>query len=165
MKPKHNREKWVDRIARGPLSHAEAEQFRAWQEGQPDADSGLETELALSEVLAALPSVPVSTNFTARVLGQVRAEAQKPSLAFVWLERLRPLVRGWRVAAAGAVVALAVVVQQVHQHQARVEFAHTLAALPVDKLGDPALWRDFEPIRLLPAKPLPPVHDLVKALQ
>ena len=53
---------------RRKLTPEEEQQLRLWLAAHPEAEAEWEAETALNEKLAALPEVPVSSNFTARVL-------------------------------------------------------------------------------------------------
>ncbi len=79
-----------------------------------------------------------------------------------WLSHGRP---AWQIAVALSALALVAVVQHHYRTQSRLELARTLSELPLEALADPGLWKDFEPIEVLPTGPLPSVDDLTAALK
>lgn len=60
---------------RRKLTPAEEAELQAWLAAHPEARAGWNEEAALTRLLAKLPDVPVSNNFTARVRQAVEAEA------------------------------------------------------------------------------------------
>src|ERR1700678_2294224 len=85
---------------------------RARAAGQPEWRAELELEARLTEALAKLPTVPVSSNFTARVLQAIdREEARPQTSGWKWSwTRWLP-----RVAVTMAAVAVAAVSWQQHE--------------------------------------------------
>ena len=101
---------------------------------------------ALDHLLATLPDTPVATNFTARVLDEVRcAETAHPALGQVWWQRLlAPQFRPVQIAAA-ATLAMVIggVGYQLHLNQSRAEMAAAVASIAE---FPPGFLADFEAI-------------------
>ena len=101
---------------------------------------------ALDHLLATLPDTPVATNFTARVLDEVRrAETAHPALGQVWWQRLlAPQFRPVQIAAA-ATLAMVIggVGYQSHLNQSRAEMAAAIASIAE---FPPGFLADFEAI-------------------
>ena len=101
---------------------------------------------ALDHLLATLPDTPVATNFTARVLDEVRcAETTHPALGQVWWQRLlAPQFRPVQIAAA-ATLAMVIggVGYQLHLNQSRAEMAAAVASIAE---FPPGFLADFEAI-------------------
>src|SRR4051794_6951692 len=101
---------WVE-----PLSAEEAAELRQYLGEHPEMQQGWNEELALTTNLNRLPNVPVSTNFTSRVMQAVeRAEAEEQrkksgSRAF-WR-------RAWIPKLAFAAAALCVGTLSFHEYQ------------------------------------------------
>ena len=87
-------------IWRRELTPAEREAFRNSAPAGEDAAALLESEEQLTRVLHSAPRVQASSNFTSRVLAQVRLEqtqalrAQRQSGVRQWLPRLRSWLSG-----------------------------------------------------------------------
>ena len=100
----------------------------------------------LDHLLAALPDTPVATNFTARVLDEVRrAETAHPALGQAWWQRLlAPQFRPVQIAAA-ATLAMVIggVGYQSHLNQSRAEMAAAVASIAE---FTPGFLADFEAI-------------------
>jgi ferric-dicitrate binding protein FerR (iron transport regulator) len=155
---------WRDRIARRPLTPAERAEFEHWLAGQPGPREFWEDEARLSAALKSLRPAPVPSNFAARVLAEVRrldvsVQPTRRPWWHWWFE--------WRhaVPVATAVFALALTLglQARHRTQVRVELANGISALPLEGLAQTQLWRDFDPIHVLPEGPLPAGEDLAAA--
>lgn len=101
---------------------------------------------ALDHLLATLPDTPVATNFTARVLDEVRrAETAHPALGQAWWQRLlAPQFRPVQIAAA-ATLAMVIggVGYQSHLNQSRAEMAAAIASIAE---FPPGFLADFEAI-------------------
>lgn len=157
---------WRDRIARRPLTPAERVEFDRWLASQPGARESWDDEARLTVALKSLRPIPVSSNFAARVLAEVRrleAPFRPPG---------RPWWRWWldwhhALPAATAVFALALTLglQARYKTQTRVELANRIATLPLEGLAQTQLWQDFDPIHVLPEGPLPSGEDLAAAFE
>lgn len=85
----------LERAAARELSSNETEALRKAAAGHPAWSEALEEELALNRLLGDLPDAPISSNFTARVLQEVRGESARaarmesaPAPAVPWLRWL-----------------------------------------------------------------------------
>ena len=142
--------------SRGTLSEAEQAKLREWLAAHPEAQAAWEEDLSLNEGLARLPDVPLSSNFTARVLEAVDLEkaAEARSAAgrrFGW--RPRP---AWFMRAGSAALVLVTGWLAVHHSQVveRRNLAASLAVVAnVSSMPSPRVLEDFEAIRVLSATP------------
>jgi len=104
---------------------------------------------AVDHLLAKLPDVAVSSNFTARVLDEAQRHGQ-PALALgqAWWKRLfSPQYRSIQLASAAAVALLiGVFGYQNHLDQDRAEMAESLQAVATIAEMAPELLTDFETI-------------------
>tara|TARA_B100001029_G_scaffold178809_1_gene186387 strand:+ start:3820 stop:4335 length:516 start_codon:yes stop_codon:yes gene_type:complete len=104
---------------------------------------------AVDHLLAKLPDVTVSSNFTARVLDEAQRHGQ-PALALgqAWWKRLfSPQYRSIQLASAAAVALLiGVFGYQNHLDQDRAEMAESLQAVATIAEMAPELLTDFETI-------------------
>jgi anti-sigma factor RsiW len=132
------------------LTPAELAQARKLLAAQPRDAEEWERENALTRLLEQLPTAPVSSNFTARVLAGVRAGEGAPTA--VARPALPWLYRSWWARLAGAAVMVGVgffsfqEYASLHRTQAAQEVAAAsqLAALP------PIEWlNDFDTIQRL----------------
>lgn len=85
------REDWLDEVARRRLPAAEAARWRRElaRSSRPAEARCLEEELALNHLLDTLPRRPVSPDFTARVLSDIRSSPETESLGSRWAHRVR----------------------------------------------------------------------------
>jgi anti-sigma factor RsiW len=152
---------------RRELTAAEQARLRQWLEQHPEAQAAWDEEQRLDQLLRRLPDVPVSSNFTARVLVAVQREVDTGRVAgrdFAWLWRLRL----WPRLAAAVVVLAAVVswsVWQVRERQ-RAQVAASVRALSgVAAVPTVEMLADFDAIVRL--SQLPPNSDagVLTALQ
>lgn len=148
------------------LTPEEESRLEALLAARPDRAAG-EEDRALGRALQALPDVPLSSNFTARVLQAVdlesaRAERAQQRPRFHWLT-----ARWWRLAGGGVVAALALLAWQGQRLSKQTTLARDasfvvrdLAALP-----GPEVMRDFDVIDQLRQVPTATDDDLLAALQ
>lgn len=152
---------------RGTLSEAEQAELQEWLAAHPEAQAAWEEDLSLNEGLARLPDVPLSSNFTARVLQAVDLEkaAEGRSRAgrrFGWRLRL-----AWFVRAGSAALVLVTGWVAFHHSQVveRRNLAGSLAVVAnVSSMPSPRILEDFDAIRVLGATP-PPDEELLTLLQ
>jgi len=149
---------------RDKLTAAEEASVRAWLAQHPESKMDWDLETQLSEALERLPDVPVSNNFTARVLQAVEREAaaRKPSAyGMPWFVRvLLP-----RAAVASAVLGAGIVTYHEHTSAKRavlVQGVKVVAGVP--SLPDPDILQNFEVIRQLPAS-IGPDTELLTAMK
>jgi len=125
------------------LTDGELARLERWLAANPADQAEWE---ALDHLLATLPDTPVATNFTARVLDEVRrAETAHPALGQAWWQRLlAPQFRPVQIAAA-ATLAMVIggVGYQSHLNQSRAEMAAAVASIAE---FPPGLLADFEAI-------------------
>jgi len=125
------------------LTDGELARLERWLAANPADQAEWE---ALDHLLATLPDTPVATNFTARVLDEVRrAETAHPALGQAWWQRLlAPQFRPVQIAAA-ATLAMVIggVGYQSHLNQSRAEMAAAIASIAE---FPPGFLADFEAI-------------------
>jgi anti-sigma factor RsiW len=125
------------------LTDGELARLERWLAANPADQAEWE---ALDHLLATLPDTPVATNFTARVLDEVRrAETAHPALAQAWWQRLlAPQFRPVQIAAA-ATLAMVIggVGYQSHLNHSRAEMAAAVASIAE---FPPGFLADFEAI-------------------
>ena len=125
------------------LTDGELARLQRWLTANPADQAEWE---ALDHLLATLPDTPVATNFTARVLDEVRrAETAHPALGQAWWQRLlAPQFRPVQIAAA-ATLAMVIggVGYQSHLNQSRAEMAAAVASIAE---FPPGFLADFEAI-------------------
>lgn len=151
---------------RGTLSEAEQAELQEWLAAHPEAQAAWEEDLALNEGLARLSDVPLSSNFTARVLQAVElekaAEARSGARGRLgWRPRLV-----WFMRAGSAALVLVTVWLTFHHSQVveRRNLAGSLAVVAnVSSAPSPRILEDFEAIRVLGATP--PDEELLTLLQ
>ena len=125
------------------LTGGELAKLERWLAANPAEQAEWE---ALDRLLAALPDAPVATNFTARVLDEVRrAETAHPALGQAWWQRL--LAPQFRPVQIVATATLAMVIggvgYQSHLNQSRAEMAAAVASIAE---FTPVFLVDFEAI-------------------
>jgi anti-sigma factor RsiW len=125
------------------LTDGELARLERWLAANPADQAEWE---ALDHLLATLPDTPVATNFTARVLDEVRrAETAHPALGQArWQRLLAPQFRPVQIAAA-ATLAMVIggVGYQSHLNQSRAEMAAAVASIAE---FPPGFLADFEAI-------------------
>ena len=128
------------------LTDAELAKLERWLAANPGEQAEWE---AIDRVLVALPDAPVASNFTARVMDEVRrAEAAAPALGQAWWQRLlAPQFRPIQIAAAATLaMVLGGVGYQSHLNQSRAEMAAAVAAIAEIT---PGFLADFEAIEAI----------------
>lgn len=128
-----------------------------------------EDEMRLNRVLGTLIQIPVSSNFTTRVLGALERELRRgDGRRAAWLRWL-PLLRWrWQWAAGSVAILLltAVTLQQGQRVQARQDVVHSAGMLAeAGNLPSLEMLRDFDAIYALPGGPLPSATDLTAAFE
>jgi anti-sigma factor RsiW len=128
------------------LTDAELAKLERWLAANPGEQAEWE---AIDRVLAALPDAPVASNFTARVMDEVRrAEAAAPALGQAWWQRLlAPQFRPIQIAAAATLaMVLGGVGYQSHLNQSRAEMAAAVASIAEIT---PGFLADFDAIEAI----------------
>ena len=149
------------------LTRAEEAELRVWLSTHPDAQLDFEADAALTQSLEKLPDVPVSSNFTARVLRAVEredaAKAREPRAGWrAWLH-----VHRWlpRVAAACLVIGVGLASYGHHHHVKTVQrIGRSLESVSaVRAVPSPDILQDFEAVRAISRTG--PDEELLAALQ
>ena len=150
------------------LTEAEQAELRAHLAAQPEAPADWDAEVALTEGLNRLSAVPVSSNFTSRVLQAVEREtaAQSRSRMARWPDWWPSLRRVRATASAMLVVGVSLVVYHRQQVATRMELAESLVAVADVRSLPPhaEILKDFEAIRRLSQAP-PADEELLALLQ
>jgi hypothetical protein len=141
-----NDELWRAGLRR-KLTSDEAVRWHDRLSGNPESVEEWERELELNRVLRELPDAPVASNFTSRVMAEVRreqaAEAARVSVSRPnWLRW--PGIR--RLAFAAVLGALATLSYQQYQVSARRHLAQSVAAFSQVALPTLEVARDFQAI-------------------
>lgn len=157
-----------DALLRRDLTPDEKRTLTDWLTRHPEAAADWQEKSRLARALRALPDVPVPSNFTSRVLSQVRremaaSERARTANASRW-SWLRP--RFW-VPAATTAVAMVVALggwnwrteQQQAEFRRDVRQLHTLASVPQEVL------EDFEVIQRFGQSAPPVDFELLAALE
>ena len=137
---------------RRPLTAGEEAELRAWLAVHPDAQTDIESDAALRDLISRLPDAPVPTNFTSQVLAAIeRDEAaalhQKSRPAWSW-RALLP-----KAALVAIALSLAGYYYERQQSAERVDLVRKAAEVTKVALSDPAVLQDFETIRRLSETP------------
>jgi len=156
-----------DILQRRELTPAEEQSLADWLARHPaDAPDWAESaRLALA--LRGMQPAPVPSNFTARVLNEVRRQAPvsktstgpRPGGAWSWLKP-----RHW-IPAASILAAVAVVGWQQHQHSRVAEFARDVAPLRVLASVPAEVLQDFDAIQRFGEDQAPVDFELLAALE
>jgi len=149
---------------RHKLTAAEEASVRAWLAQHPESKADWDLDAQLSEALEKLPNVPISSNFTARVLQAVEREAKAPqssSSRMPWFFRvLLP-----RAAVASLILAVGLVTYREHTSAKRAVLVQGVKMVAgVASLPDPDTLQNFDIIRQLPAS-MGPDRDLIEAMK
>jgi anti-sigma factor RsiW len=156
MKNQHHEKDLYEQVWRRALPPTEAAVFRANLEGRPADQADFDLETALTSALDQLSDVPVSSNFTSRVLATVdRKLAAERRRRWSWHRLWRARWR-WMPQAGLAFILLtggffSYTQVQTAQRVKTVESLSTVAE--VVAVPGPELLRDFEAIRALSPAP------------
>lgn len=151
---------------RRKLSPSEEAQLRSWLAAHPEAQADYVSETVLNEALDSLPDAPLSSNFTARVLQALEAEASaaRPHRsAWDWL----PSVLRWlpRTALVTLTLGVALISYEHFREAHRIQMARDAAVVSeVASLPTPKGLEDFEVIRAISQSPAAD-EDLLRILQ
>jgi hypothetical protein len=146
-------QQWQEAARRGQLTTEQLEALARQHGWSAEQCEELRQELLLSRMLTAMPSVPVSTNFTHRVLEALDREVVRRQVTWrEWLARHWPRLAV--PAAAAAAMALYVGLHQQQNAARRAELAAsvqavaTLATAPATapEALDMEVWENFDVI-------------------
>jgi anti-sigma factor RsiW len=147
---------WREKSWRRKLTAAEERELRAWLAAHRGSEADSEIEGRLTEILGRLPDVPVSSNFTARVLQAVQREtvaASRPKLSrTAWF--LRSLLP--RAAVAAVIFGAGLLTYHEHVATKRAEAVQGVQIVAgVSSLPSPEILQDFDTIRQISSTPGP----------
>ncbi|MGC3961367.1 MAG: hypothetical protein QM813_26605 [Verrucomicrobiota bacterium] len=151
MKPDPVHQKLRDIAWRRRLTPAEQAELQAWLAAHPEAQHDAELEAALDAALETRPPVPVSSNFTARVMQAIEAEARRETASATpvrqWWQKFLP-----RLAITTCVLAISALAYRqylVSKQKELVTAAQEIAS--AQPLANTTVIQDFDVIRHLPA--------------
>jgi len=136
---------------RRALTKAEQAELRAWLDAHPDARADVAADVVLSRALEKLPDAPVPSNFTARVLQALEAEAvlterAAARISVPWWHGLIP-----RFAVTAVVIGAGVLIYEHRETVKQAELATAAKSLATvvgaTPLSDPTVMEDFDVIR------------------
>jgi anti-sigma factor RsiW len=152
---------------RRKLTAAEEAELRAWLAAHPEAHADWEADMRLTEAMRQLPDAPVPSNFTSRVLQEIRRDSsEEQSHPSLW----RWLLRSWqpRIAVVAAVALAGLLTyqeqlyvaatrkQQTQEQMARAQVAQDVKVVAdVRSLPSPDILQNFDTIRKLSTTPGP----------
>ena len=151
---------------RRKLSPAEDAQLRSWLAAHPEAQADYGSETALNEALDSLPDAPLSSNFTARVMQAVKADASaaRPQRS---VGDFLPSVLRWlpRTALVTLTLGVALISYEHFREAHRIQMARDAAVVSeVASLPTPKGLEDYDVIRAMNQSPTAD-EDLLKILQ
>jgi anti-sigma factor RsiW len=152
---------------RRKLTPSEQARLADWLSAHPEAEADWASESALNDALNALPSVPVSSNFTARVVASAQNQHDRQTasaLSFGWMGHFW---RNWlpKSTLAAVVLAAGLLSYNLFLVNRRAEVARSLAAVSeVPSLPSPEILKDFDTIAVLSSSP-PADEELLKVMQ
>ncbi|MEI7730273.1 MAG: hypothetical protein WCO56_11915 [Verrucomicrobiota bacterium] len=143
---------------RRELTTPECAELQTWLANHPEARAKWAAELALTSALRGLPDVPVSSNFTHRVLQAIDQETVVATTQTSWLDRVFGPGRLWlpRFAMGLFVVGIGVMGYLQHQHSVRSELVVSVKEVSLlanvstsSQMKTVEVWQDFDAIRRL----------------
>lgn len=152
---------------RRKLTPSEQAQLSGWLAAHPEAQADWDSETALNEALAALPNVPVASNFTARAVAAAQGQARQEQTE---TRRARGLGAWWhrwlpKMALAAMMLAAGLFSYNYIQEAHRAELARSLETVSqVRSLPSPEVLKDFDAIAALSSTPSADV-ELLKVMQ
>lgn len=151
-------------LLRGRLTAQQEKEIEDYLAAHPAEREFWEEELCLNQLLRQMPDAPVSSNFTALVLAQLRHESARATVqtwSETWFRRWLP-----RLTSGLAVVGLGLFTYHEHQLSARQHLAEQLAQI-VKLAPEPSLelLENFDAINRLNQVPRNSDRELIAALQ
>lgn len=166
MKDNEAFEKFRQARWRRRLTPGEQAELKRLLDGAPELATEWQLEEGLSQAVEALPNVPVSSNFTARVMQGIelaeKAHARHEQ-ALSWRER----VRGWlpRLALGSAVILLGVFSYSQFQDQQSAFVVQNIPTVAeIVALPGAETLQDFDAIRALERAPMAD-EELIRLLE
>ena len=151
MKPDPVHQKLREIAWRRRLTPTEQAEWQAWLAAHPEAQGEAELEAALDAALEVRPPVPVSSNFTARVMQAIEADARRETASSApvrqWWRKLLP-----RLAIASCVLAMSALAYR--QYLVGKQKELVIAAQEIvsaQSLANTTVIQDFDVIRHLPS--------------
>ena len=147
---------------RRPLTESEESRVESYLAAHPDARREWDDEQGLNQLLGQLDGVPMSSNFTARVLQAAQRESS-PTRAVdrvSWFDSLFIFFRAHRLATATIIVVLGLMAVQQYRQRERARVVESLANLP-----NVEMLQDFDAIARLSQVRGTADEDLLAALQ
>ena len=135
---------------RRALTDEEQSELRAWLAAHPEAATDIKLETALNSALTKPPSIPLSSNFTSRVMAAIEQDEAAQNRA-----TSRPKTHWWRIFVPRFAIATLVVVTITlgYRHNVathRMELTDAAKKIAESRvLSDMAVIEDFETIRSL----------------
>jgi hypothetical protein len=147
---------WREKNWRRKLTAAEKTELRAWFAAHPGSLADWEIEGHLTDILGRLPDVPVSSNFTSRVLQAVERET-------ISVNRARPSPSTWflrfllpRAGVVTVIFVAGLLTYQEHVATKRAELVQSVQMVTgVSSLPGPDILQDFDTIRKISPTPGP----------
>jgi hypothetical protein len=163
MNPVPENSDWLDPLAIGALDAEALSQLRARLAHSPQERARLEQELALNGLLQDLPAVPLSSNFSTRVMGEIsRLEAAQARRRTDWGTPFRWI---FRPAMGTAVAALALTGWwQFRLHERSTLAQNVQAVSRAAAVPGVEVFEDFEAIQLLRTSSQPGDVELIATL-
>jgi hypothetical protein len=158
--------KLADALQQNKLTSEQEAQLSDYLAAHPDQRARWEEEIALNQLLRQVPDVPVSSNFTALVLGAVRQTSPRSPFQSNLCHAL--FVRHWQAKLASALMVVSVGVLTYHEHELtlRRDLARNLVEMSKLTAGTPLeLIVNFDAIERLNQVPVTVDRELVAALQ
>jgi hypothetical protein len=154
---------------RHKLTDAQEARLRFFLAAHPDAQADWEGEKGLNQLLEKLSDVPISSNFTNRVLRALEGETAGQSWAHTpWRRFLCWHAFGWlpKTAVATVLLCAALLGYQHHRVARRAQIAQSLPRVSsVISLSSPEVWENFNTINQLSRTPPQPDRELLALLK
>jgi anti-sigma factor RsiW len=141
---------------RRKLTSAEERELREWLAAHPEAQETFALETGLTEALGRIPSVPVASNFTARVLQAVERDAMtegrgQKSRWNLW----RRLPRWLPKVASATIVVTAATSAYLYNYSVEARQKDLVQRVAKMPLPSPEILTNFDAIRIVSATPAP----------
>lgn len=143
MKPEDGSEFWKTGLHR-ELGVGETAEWEIQFADEPDALARFEEEVRLNRLIQRLPNLPVSSNFTSRVMQSVEVERQRHSQPLTHAGLLWRIGHGWgrRLAFASVLILAGFFTYEQYQTSERRELAQSILQM-AHVLPSEEIMRDF----------------------